>query len=488
MKATILFFQLTLIHFTAYNQYDFIQVNQSTKLDSALVKLHQLLVNPSSLSTAKDSVFTIVHFGDSHIQGDYFSGEIRRVLQEEFGDAGHGIYFPYSLCKSWGPKGLQSTSNGVWTNSHILNSDVSNKVGFAGYELSTKAKDASLSFQFTENFKDKGANGLKIWYGMKSAATDFHLNSKFIEKEDLKFKSGWGIRTYSSNEEISGFDLSLIADNAANSDFSFYGFELIKQAPLGINYHHCGVVGAQFTHLINNADLILEQLGQLSPDLLVFSFGTNEAYGNIDTVNYFNSINDFVSKLNTLLPSTAIIMTTAPDTRSQGKIPLSQVNVNNQLLKLANYHDVSIFDLNKAMGGWGSLNNWYKSKLTLDDKLHFNAAGYSLQGKMFSLALLERYNKNYPIAPLDVTQIKSDILKVIVPVINNTPIQNDEITNTVINKPVVKPVKGKVHIVKNGETISKIAQKYHVSTEKVLKLNHLTQNSIIRSGQKIKIP
>ena len=79
-------------------------------------------------------------------------------------------------------------------------------------------------------------------------------------------------------------------------------------------------------------------------------------------------------------------------------------------------------------------------------------------------------------------------MKVIVPVLNNTPIQNDEITNPVINKPVVKPVKGKVHIVKNGETISKIAQKYHVSTEKVLKLNHLTQNSIIRSGQKIKIP
>ena len=488
MKATILFFLLTLIHFTAYNQYDFVQLNPSTKLDNVMVKLHQIVANPTSLSTAKDSVFTIVHFGDSHIQGDYFSGEIRRVLQEEFGDAGHGIYFPYSLCKSWGPKGLQSTSNGVWTNSHILKPDLSNKVGLAAYELSTIGKDASLSFQFTENFKEKTSTGLKIWYGLKSDATDFHLNSKFIEKEDLKFKSGWGIRTYKSKEEISGFDLSLIAENTTSSNFSFYGFELLKQAPIGINYHHCGVVGAQFTHLINNADIILEQLEYLSPDILVFSFGTNEAYGNIDTVKYFNSINDFISTLNKLFPSTAIIITTAPDTRSQGKIPPSQVNVNNQLLKLAKNQDVSIFDLNKAMGGWGSLYNWYKSKLTLDDKLHFNAAGYSLQGKMFSLALLERYNKNYQDSPLDIGPIKSDILKVIVPVLNNTPIPKDEITNPVVKKPVVKPVKGKVHIVKNGETISKIAQKYHVSTEKVLKLNHLTKNSIIRSGQKIKIP
>jgi LysM repeat protein len=112
---------------------------------------------------------------------------------------------------------------------------------------------------------------------------------------------------------------------------------------------------------------------------------------------------------------------------------------------------------------------------------------------MFSLALLESYNKNYPVATVDVTQLKSDILKVIVPVINNTPIPVEVITNPVIKnpvikKPVVKPVKGKVYIVKNGDTISKIAQKYHVSTEKILKLNRLTKNSIIRSGQKIKIP
>ena len=488
MKTTFFFFLLTLNHFIAFNQYDFVQLNPSTKLDAAMGKLHQIVVNTPSLRTAKDSVFTIVHFGDSHIQGDYFSGEIRRILQEEFGDAGHGIYFPYSLCKSWGPKGLQSASNGEWTYSHILKPDLTNKVGFAGYELSTLTKDASLIFQFTENFKDSPANRLKIWYGMDSSSQDFHLNDKFIVQVDQKFKNGWGVRTYSSKEAIKGFDLSLMAGNTSNTNFSFYGFELLKQAPIGINYHHCGVVGAQFTHLINNADLVLEQLAYLSPDLLLFSFGTNEAYGNIDTVKYFNSINNFISTLNQLFPTTAIIITTAPDTRSQGKVPPSQVNVNNQLIKLSKSQDLSVFDLNKAMGGWGSLTNWYKSKLTLDDKLHFNAAGYSLQGKMFSLALLESYNKKYNAAPVDVTQLKSDILKVIVPVLNNTPIPVEVITNPVINKPIVKPKKGKFYVVKSGDTISKIAQKYHVSTEKLLKLNHLTKNSIIRTGQKIKIP
>ena len=488
MKINLLLILLTLIHFIAFNQYDFVQLKPSKKLDSAMVKLHQFIVNPTGLKKGSDSIFTIVHFGDSHIQGDYFSGEIRKILQGKFGDAGQGIFFPYSLSKSWGPKGLQSSSVGSWTFSHILKPDLSHKVGFAGYEISSLAKDGELNFQFSDNFIHTPSNRLKIWYGMNSNSRDFHLNDKFTLGQDIKFKGGWGIRNYSSKEEIRGFQLSLTGNNTSNDPFSFYGFELVKPSPRGISYHHCGVVGAQFTHLINNADLVLEQLAYLAPDILIFSFGTNEAYGNTDTSKYFNSISSFISTLDKLLPNTAIILTTAPDTRSQGNIPPNQKNVNNQFLKLANNQDVSVFDLNKAMGGWGSLYNWYKSKLTLDDKLHFNAAGYALQGKMFSLSLLDAYNTKYIDSPIDVSQIKSEILKVIVPVLTNSPIKSDEIKKPIPKKPVVKSGKTKVHVVKKGETISKIAQKYHVSTQKLLKLNKMTTKSKIKVGQKIKIP
>ena len=84
----------------------------------------EFLAGPMSLliaaKTDSSSKFVVAHFGDSHIQGDYFSGAIRNNLQAEFGNDGEGILFPYSLCKSFGPKSLTSTSTGSWTWATLL--------------------------------------------------------------------------------------------------------------------------------------------------------------------------------------------------------------------------------------------------------------------------------------------------------------------------------------------------------------------------------
>ena len=44
-----------------------------------------------------------------------------------------------------------------------------------------------------------------------------------------------------------------------------------------------------------------------------------------------------------------------------------------------------------------------------------------------------------------------------------------------------------VHIVQEGDTLYAISRKYHVSLEQLYQMNHLTEESIIKVGQKIKI-
>jgi LysM repeat protein len=187
------------------------------------------------------------------------------------------------------------------------------------------------------------------------------------------------------------------------------------------------------------------------------------------------------------LPNTAIIITTAPDTRSQGRNPPNQIKINNQLIKISKTHDLSYFDLNRAMGGWGSLNDWHKNNLVSNDKLHFNASGYALQGKMFSLAFLENYNDNFKNDTIEIFNLKNEILNnlksILIPKKNNM----EEITNPLNIKPtsIKSP---KIYVVKRGDTIYRIAQKFHVSGKKILLINNLKENSIIRPGQKIKLP
>ena len=471
-------------------QYDFIQLTDSRKLDFALSKLNTILISSDSSSSENvNNDFTIVHFGDSHIQGDNFSGEIRQIIQSYFGSTGNGIIFPYSLAKSYGPKGLSASSTGSWSESNILRYD-NNIKGLSGYTIQSFDTAAKIKFLFTEKFKGPCSKTLKIWYGSNSDSTDFYLNDKFTTIYDEKFQNGWGVRSFSSLENITDFDLSITQKNKIPSGFSFFGFELISPNKKGVNYYQCGVVGAQFSHLINNSPLVLSQLNDLMPDLIIFSYGTNEAYENfLNVTKYFDELNSFISKLNEELPNTAFIITTAPDTRSQGKIPPNQIIINDQLIKIAKSQDVSIFDLNKAMGGWGSLNKWYKNKLVAEDKLHFTAAGYSLQGKLFSMAFLESYNAKSANRKLDLTNLRNEILFGIKPVLGKITVAPEVVIEPIKEEPIkIKDKKNdlsKIYIVKKGDSIYKIARKYKLDPNKVLRLNKLNENAIINVGQKI---
>lgn len=203
-----------------------------------------------------------------------------------------------------------------------------------------------------------------------------------------------GVSSYQATAPQTGFTLTLSATAPTQNHYNFYGFEIVPLQQRGVVYHHCGVVGAQFTHLINKAPYTVEQIAHIKPDILIFSFGTNEAYnGKLDSQVYTPAVMKFLSDIAAASPTTAIILTTAPDTRSRDRIPPQQVNVNNQLRKMAKAQKATLYDLNEAMGGWGSLHVWYHNKLTLSDKLHFNAAGYTLQGQLFTLSLLQAYNK-----------------------------------------------------------------------------------------------
>ena len=53
-----------------------------------------------SLRAGKDTVLTIVHLGDSHIQAGYYSGKVMRLLQAQFGNAGRGWIAPFKLSRT----------------------------------------------------------------------------------------------------------------------------------------------------------------------------------------------------------------------------------------------------------------------------------------------------------------------------------------------------------------------------------------------------
>jgi hypothetical protein len=85
--------------------------NNFIENDSALATYFKKM---AALKNGTGKTISIVHIGDSHIQGDYLSRTIRYRLQKEFGEAGRGLVFPYSLLNMYGPVDYSCKSNVAW--------------------------------------------------------------------------------------------------------------------------------------------------------------------------------------------------------------------------------------------------------------------------------------------------------------------------------------------------------------------------------------
>jgi hypothetical protein len=154
-----------------------------------------------------------------------------------------------------------------------------------------------------------------------------------------------------------------------------------------------------------------------------------------------------------------------------------QVKVNNLLRSVAQNEQLSLFDLNAAMGGWGSVYRWSRAGLVLKDLLHFNANGYRLQGKMLIAALLNEYNRieDQAVQTTDLQQFL-DSMQVVIHPVNIVSSEPDAVAPTVL-----------MHRVKKGETLYSISRRYGEPVERLKKINRLSRPYIIRPGDVIKI-
>ncbi|MEI6436699.1 MAG: hypothetical protein WCP32_17890, partial [Bacteroidota bacterium] len=98
----------------------------------------------------------VVHIGDSHVQPGVFTQPLREWMQERFGDAGHGMMFPYRLAKSNGPVGYISHCDTPWVSGRNATLKRPLPTGISGFTLWSARPSASFTIQFTEPFIKPG--------------------------------------------------------------------------------------------------------------------------------------------------------------------------------------------------------------------------------------------------------------------------------------------------------------------------------------------
>jgi lysophospholipase L1-like esterase len=340
-------------------------------------------------------VFKIVHIGDSHIQADWFSGRLRDLLQQQYGNAGKGLIFPYKQIRTNGPNTFSTFSNVPLKPEKIVKCRSACNVGIAAYNAYMyHGNSIAITLK-----RDTGMQYISVLYQGGTNENAISINS---DRDAANYTIQQGI-----NYTIASYkpQVQPVFSMQARSDITLNGLIASNGQP-GILYYTIGANGATFNNY-NNSALFFDQLQSLQPDLVIVSLGTNESVSDISSDSLYSVLNAFSNNLNRACAQANVIYTLPADNnrrhvstvrkKYKGRWRKKRVTTYVHNYKLADIHQTMLnfctdknamyWDLYSVMGGTGSMKKWVASGYAAKDHIHFNKAGYELQGDLLFKAL-----------------------------------------------------------------------------------------------------
>ncbi len=339
-----------------------------------------------SLQAHSKKTLSIVHIGDSHIQADYFSGMVRVLFHQKFGNAGRGLIFPYKIAHTNEPVNYTSSSNSEWLGvRNVLNPNNYN-IGVSGISIFSKTNHTDINIK-VRNSTHCNYTFNRIELFSEQATTKNTLMQNCTEKNKINSF----LTAFKLKDTTHSFTLQF----TEQTNIDIHGL-ILKNDSAGILYHTIGVNGATFKSY-NKTSLFAQQLNDLHPDLVIISLGTNESYdAKFDSIQFKKELQEFVSTIKTTCGNCSVLFTTPADNfkiHKKKAIHNAKPKLITQLINNYAYSNhYATWNLYDIMGGKGSMKIWHKNKLATKDYVHFTRAGYELQGELLFEAIMSKYN------------------------------------------------------------------------------------------------
>lgn len=320
--------------------------------------------------------FTIVHIGDSHVQPGIISDEVRRTLQERFGNGGRGLISPLALAGTNEPTDyFLKSSSSISASSRLLSSSKPAGMGMTGVAVKFAGGNTMLSIKA----KHEGDDFYRI--------TLFHSGGNGFDVS----QNGRELKGHRLSSNATDYVLQSVTDTAnlyLTGNAALYGVRLLN-SHRGVVVDCIGNNGATYRSYLN-IDGFARQIRDLDPQLVIISLGTNEAYGSYGNIT--SNIEQMLSSIRRECPDVKFLLTTPLETQkriSRGyRIQSSVAEVRDLIKNYGKSHHVPVWDFYRVGGGAGASNRWLRAHYMKNDHLHLGNDGYHLQGRLLADALL----------------------------------------------------------------------------------------------------
>lgn len=380
-------------------EFAFRQADSSNILDfetdstSALSHFFQSL----NLLKKKKHKTRIAYFGDSMIEGDLISQDLRSCMQDAFGGDGVG-YLPITSIVAGFRTSVIHSFDG-WTTYNLLeNIPAGHSLGIAGYCFVPN----------TTNVVDTTNSTAGSWVKY-TAINKKHLN-RFYETKLIYGKSeGENYVLINGNRyKLSGTNSvnQLVVNSSAQqinarfqckSPLDIYGFSMESDS---------GVFVDNFSFR-GNSGLPIQKVKQaiysstndcLGYDLIILEYGLNAVNPIVTDFSWYErGMNIVIKHIQASFPNTSILLISVGD-KSYRKDGVYQTDPSVPILveaqkRMAKENKLAFWSLYDAMGGNGSMVKWAEGDTALANKdyTHFNFKGAHKVGKLLFSKIMSEY-------------------------------------------------------------------------------------------------
>lgn len=394
------------------------------------------------------SVSNILFLGDSHIQAGWIPEVLRLNFQQQFGNAGRGLVFPYALANSNGPADFIAISNQAWQTFRLVyDQDIFSQMGVLGFVMGNEknsfieikfnnpqddfdrvkifADEEMQNDQFTiyesaaslNDFVSKKKS--RVSYVVQDGETFPELAAKFnttttrlvqlngssitkpkvgntiaVEQVDVHYNPSFedqlkilGTQHYQSISTTFDYPKSsnnFLLKTNATKGNIFYGFQFLKK-----NADTGVVFNAVGVNGATYSDFLkyplqIKSLRQLNNNLVIISLGSNESVSSINKEDYQKSIANLVTALRSENHDLPILLVSPTDNIFKNQKVESIVNWTKEVVVQNN---VAFINMYTATGGKGYFRSALAKKEANADGIHFMKSGYEKQGQMIWKAL-----------------------------------------------------------------------------------------------------
>ena len=333
----------------------------------------------------------ILQIGDSHTAADFFTGELRRVLQERFGDGGVGYIEAGRPHPGLRHAALTITASQGWTYSSLQRSGAKEAFYLSGFNATARGSGETLIFSSDRKIPWDRLE-IEALFGPTEGEIVVSMDGVRLFSESLRAEKPERRVLRATPQKDAGATSHKLTIQTTSDAPVTIGSVGIFNLQAGVSVSKVGFPGATVDILNRLGERILsDELKRIDPHIVIIAFGTNEGFDdNLDLTTWTAKYVEALRRVRAALPAAHLILVAPPAasrlSQSLCSSPVNLERVREKILQIAEQQMLLSWDWSRLMPekcgaqGWASM----IPRLMAGDLVHLTKAGYELSARQFA--------------------------------------------------------------------------------------------------------